>query len=1405
MSNPTVTPSGRKRGSIASRYLEAVACSTNENDLSNLSLPSPGDKKSLNDSSMTASTVMLDSSMSSWNTRGSRSQALNVSTESDDMIVNPLDCSFEDAYVKARLRKQETKRKQASTRKASPGPNHRSKSPSSSFGETAPPEVMQNLSSSKGLFYLKKDLAMSETGAPTEIMTNRAHDLLNRSPQRPFPGMNQYDTPQNALLDSVTSSESSEQQSQQNEQNNMTSLLDTETSSYSTAGSFDAARFVQNDSFHTQNSSVRGEIGVASRYGYQQTSPKDPLSLGTATRPDLLEKRSLSDASSLFTLEKNEEQEGIQPVFSLDRLDITSDSESPIRRRSRSMTQLDERVSSPPRSRSASATTIHRNVDNHFKSLMDNESTSFNSTEVHAPGSVDTENNDTVPAFKESPRPFSVSFSTSDLGEVEITAMLDSDSRSYYSTEVHASESMRTEDDEKKEKQTNDSSYKKPSPIVNTAVKRNSIRDKIKAFDPEPRQKVWKPPAKTKIWKPPAQRQNPPVQRKVWKPPAQRQYPPATTQSNERNEEEEEKKSEESPQIRQEEDNDDESGSVKSLRNVWDHKISTLEQPRRPDFKPEVDNKWEKKFGLQQRNKSRVDEKVIDYSELVEDDSASVENLRSRWEVKLAKSSKDDSFQDEENDDLLMGDDAPEDDDTASVKSLREVWEQRKSGAGVKQNDYDIENDNIKIQNLREDLEQRALSPTGDREDVGASFKNLRNKFDTPKRKSDQVNKLRSRFESRSFSTNALSDQRSKIKGVTRNVSSNALPSRPPTDIFVANESTEAPSERKDEESDIATANLKEQSKIGSSSTTVHSPDTSGWQKRQDAYTKRGLVNPQVKMKSFRSNDWSQTDSAKAIAELSQKKQRIERQVQMMRFQSQQRSIPTTNQRLNRWASRLEKMQDKPNPNNPVKSQQWKPQRNNVDSLEKVQDKPKPNNPVKSQQWKPQRRNVDSGNSVLNSQTNDKDVFRVIKDDNAKSNGDRKAFRDVNEAVTFRMANGTRRNSNETEDTDGVTLDASIGEVSNLTNPFFAPEKEKWVDRYNSKSDTMPDTKEVNDASFSAKPASTIRKADSPPPSLDWAKFDNNKRLWDQRPRQPQSKSNIPPRNSRQSANQGVLDPNFLFHSESDQSSVSETGDGNMAMTHHQSEGSVEKLNSSSIDQASAHGSKEDASKTSPLQDEPRHVDTKSESSTLPPIPSAYDSNYDAIMEERHQMLMERQRARKEKLAAREDLLEPESPDRLRLASPEGASSNDSLSNRSKYHKSILLSRNDKTSGHGPEVTIKNVSYSPLRATIPSYHPKAPKGSPNQKSRKEKRQRSLYSKVANRFRLGKTRTNQDLVNRLKSYQASKQARETNSHISVSSTPIALSQTYRARAIHANMTPTTVSDDYEYDTSSMASF
>ena len=167
-------------------------------------------------------------------------------------------------------------------------------------------------------------------------------------------------------------------------------------------------------------------------------------------------------------------------------------------------------------------------------------------------------------------------------------------------------------------------SVQKPSP--KREIGRNSVRDKIRAFDPEPRQKVWKPPVQKKIWKPPGQRNSlrPESSSKA----VTKEFHVARVDS------EEEKKSEEisHPEKVGVEDDDDDTASVKSLRDLWEQKLSRGSEPRRPNFVIEMDNKkvmWEERFGHQPRQGNFEQE----------DDDAEEEGLRRLWMLRQRRDS----------------------------------------------------------------------------------------------------------------------------------------------------------------------------------------------------------------------------------------------------------------------------------------------------------------------------------------------------------------------------------------------------------------------------------------------------------------------------------------------------------------------------------------------------------------------------------------------------------------------------------------------------------------------------------------------------------------------------------------------------------------------------------------------
>jgi hypothetical protein len=1032
---------------------------------------------------------------------------------------NPLNCSVNTSFSKSFQTKSHDKKLSNASRrgffpKTSPkrtvdqqsphynyinnSNNNNNHNDSGQEDETTPTEVMQNLSSIRGMSPPKP---MSDAGAPTEIMTNRSHQQFVRPPSlsslsKPsghFPGIMGYQaTPQNCLMDDTSSASSSEQPSP-----NMTSLLDLQSSSLSTNDTASSSLkqpqpqqsrlalhvlqhnqpkpFLLNPtddaSFHTASSSKRVETGVDSvSTEPNATTSQNVFQKRDHSRSTIFQKRSLSDdASSCYTQEKDPGNDTVQSVFSLDRLDFSFDSQgSPIRNQQFMTCATTESTRQPTRSKSLSASQRNHPLSNFSLTSTQVHPPSFSSTSLlgdmkdHSRESEEIESCPTSTSLLSTQvNPPSVASRDSNLGDVD------------HERENPANDEKRQTIPEKSTQVTESTGgYKSPrqQPQIQPRRQFGSIKDKTQTFDSGIKAKrVWKPPVQIKTkWKPPSQRAS-----------MSRDAPNKTP-------------------------------SAKPIVIVGAHfDTSSIDDEKKSDGGSHC---------------------IIQDDD---DDTASAKSLREVWEQGFSRGPPSKQFVFEmEDDNTYM-----EDDDTASVRSLREVWEQKYSrGYQPKNDDFEIEDDDTaSVKSRRDDLQRRILDQEGiviviegqadTNDDDDGSVKNIRKRFEIPRPKREDVNRLRSLFEpkgpaakvaavrSRSWKATSTPVKTPSVrsrswKGATERSDLSLAGTRSPMEVIVKTEDKIDPLRRKagkwdsgdgadsylDE--DELSSGTAEMMGVGRSENHLETVDidaskdaqgvsSSAWQRRKAAYMTRGLSNSKLRNEQLQAasspsslqkeetnptGPWETKPLATKIQKDSSKV------LNGSRFGSQQRkSTLSMHDRLNRWSSRLQAEKEKPlelqekpsgyaaddkeiigedqksitsNEHRPYESGKFKsfkdsrkmstssfPKTNQTAKIKQIQKHQRPSEDSKQTQvdrrttmgW--QARSVGGGIRSENvSQTSDRDdVFRP--NDDSKINANQTAVE------TLAPKNDTRGQSIDTEYSDAVTLDVSIAEVSNITDP----------------------------------------------------------------------------------------------------------------------------------------------------------------------------------------------------------------------------------------------------------------------------------------------------------------------------------------------------------------------------------
>ncbi|CAJ1934431.1 unnamed protein product [Cylindrotheca closterium] len=711
----------------------------------------------------------------------------------------------------------------------------------------APTEVMQNLSSARGM-EPRNSAALSEAGAPTEIMNNQSRKAPNHR-FRTDPALNfprkplSLPTPQHALLDDATIT--SDQQSLP-----IQSLIDLQQSS-----SISTTNSLEKQALHT-------EATMQSPPRAWKNGPKRSLDSLFAKQQRSLQNNKSDDASSCFTEERELDHDAVvQRVFSLDKVDLEQAVPLPLpsllttnpntkqacaqvqprhptevsltykeqqqQQASLILNEIPEATPSQEKDEPMEEGLSFASKEVHAPSLRSDEGMSFGSREgiqtdavsvsksvsldglafaksnedgvfedsaeslfgnleesiISPAGSVQGNDNDfglydDLDQLQNSPTG-STSFMSMEANPPSIGSMNDTDlpesQREAVSTphtrltSIITPDNVSNDDHSNLEKEGRNKEgewtdlievYRSRSsvsdsknavavtvepkgsdgeliPTTNVASSRwtktddankfaerrsyGSIKDRIKAFDKP--QKVWKPPVKGKTWKSPS---------KVANGPAPRQEPtlPAVVvdvglESNYSNEE---KKSEEAPFSFIRDDDDADTVSVKSMKDIWENRISGTgnfaSQSEKDDF--DIDN-----------DTIRDDD----------DDCASVKSLKDAWEIKFSQDDLDNGF----DDDL--------DEDAGTVKSRREELQKRISDQQgiprVVSVDED-ENDNL------------------DLDDGNESVKSLRKRFDAPNGpKRESVNRLRAMFE-QSGASSKSSPARSKSWRANKSPARNA-------------------------------------------------------------------------------------------------------------------------------------------------------------------------------------------------------------------------------------------------------------------------------------------------------------------------------------------------------------------------------------------------------------------------------------------------------------------------------------------------------------------------------------------------------------------------------------------------------------------------------------------------------
>lgn len=1391
------TPSGKRRGTIASRYLEAVGC----NDASMLSLSG----KKLNDSSCTATT--MDSSTASWTTmettsrsnssfrssqrrqrpsavpppislgieddcssiesssspqrRQQQKSALMQSMDElpdDSLPENPLNGSVKKSPLQTKLAARRLFPKTSPKRAVQP-PSFQNKIDATGQHETAPTEVMQNLSSIRGM--APPSSATSDAGAPTEIMANRSSShskkFVQAESQTHFPGIMRYQkaTPQKCLMDDMSSTSSEEQQ--QSSPQHMKSLLDLQSSSLSTNDSLEPQEksrlalhvmqqqqqlkpFLLNPddaSFQTGSSSKRVETGVDSISSMESPSQnvfqkRDHANIFPAMSDD--------DASSCYTQEKDPGNAAVQHVFSLDRLDFSFDSQgSPIRK-----TQSTARPT-PVRSKSLSTGGVETRRSHPLSNF------SLVSTEVHPPS---FSNASLLGEIQDGPQnqdletcTTSTSLFSTEVNPPSVVSIDDSILQRQEETQRTAHAKAQTMEGPSSRVPYN--SQKPPRQEPQSRRQFGSIQDKIQAFDTKGQTKrIWKPPVQVKKWKPPSQRTSRDSMDKMQRSPivvvgAHFDTPLIY----------DEMKSEGGSHSFVQDGDDDDTASVKSLREAWEQRLSLGSPPAKFVFEMQDDN-----------------------MSMEDDDNASVRSLREVWERKFF------------NGDQLVDDGSDEEDDMASVKSRRDDLQRRI-------------------------LDQDGVTSTSEGnaetfDDDDGSVRNIRMRFETTQTKQEDVSRLRSLFEpkgavrkagpirSRSWKATttpgrALPVRSKSCKGVT--CGSSLFPSGTcsPTEIAIAPEmSTEAVgsksknletenSNQSNHDDDELSSGTAEMMGITQSENHLETVDmeasreikggaASAWERRKAAYMTRGLSNSNIPNGHLQgAQSRNEPDSAKSNTDGPELPKHLAANIETKapkvfnapRMDSQGRKgTLSMHDRLSRWSSRLKAEKEKPvevqesnhgyagkggnrqgEEHNLRMLDQGRPQESRKFKSFKDSRKiatsffPRTNQAAKSRHFQNGRRPAPAANeeSEVDSHTNmgrqgrttgggtrpynaskmiGKDVFRP--NDARKRNFGRTA------PESLAHSNETRGQSIDTEYSDAVTLDTSIAEVSNMTDPtclqskasrdvhspgscappkleplaqqvetlashstdVYAPlnagifakadidsgihaSRELQIANRNQLHAEDGTASKHNDAESNLQimgtggsTAKEAHESEDPFPSLEWANFDEETdwakaapigKLQEAEPasstpllqssrsvsfrstpnpgERPRTAQTMVPVESRiatvSKSNSEILGRNQLKVGLGSEAIISANmigDDRDIAAKFDHQQVFSPGLKKVTFDLAESQFSPDVA--------------------ILPPVPSPSDSNYDAIMESRHQILLNRQRAHKERVAVRDSV-----------------------------------------------------------------------------------------------------------------------------------------------------------------------
>eukprot|EP00980_Cylindrotheca_fusiformis_P006368 scaffold1356_cov123-Cylindrotheca_fusiformis.AAC.49 len=1378
MMNPSSTPGGegpgrrRRKSTIASRYLEAVGC---KNVSVVVSRDTPKKAKTLNDSTLTATTT--DSSSASWATTETTTKSTNsignqsainrqpqeeelqqqpqgnsissapfeieddcssiesasspqksTETRDDCLPRNPLNCSSKcsssnsSASSFSRFSCQGMRRydQRYPARcpqmfpKPSPKRNIRqywkqqSQPPPSSAQE---PPIMHSLSSIRGMpqpsFAIsdagastevtantgrsscyQEQGAFSDSGAPTEVMANRSsYHFPQTPPRKHFPGLskNVPTTPDRSLMDDDLSASSSNNSEEPNKPNS------------------------NDDSIPNTGSSSKQQVETA----IDSTIPSNVQTI--------MKKRDMpiddDDASSCYTLEKDPAgMTAVQHVFSLDRLDFSFEG-SPLRGRQSNSgaatTQLgpmtSKQLTEHNRNVSFASTKLTGGMHSPRSPGAGSEADSFLSTEVNPPSVASNDCNDldngNTPTEKESNR-FFPQRQGPEPGSVK-----------------------------REERHHVPVSYNRKSVerLVQMHAKRQSgsMKDKIQAFDTKPVQRVWKPPVPviTKKWKPTvveaAGSQNAPKNNTL------RSSLLETALCDTVHDDE--KKSEEGVVAVRDGDND--TASLKSLREAWEQRFAVGVLPKNID---------------------------------------------------LGVGNDDDTFLDDD-----------DDDDTASVKSLREAWEQKKvsNRDQAKQEDPDVDDDDdtASVKRRRDDIQRRILNQQGgaaaskdkkteqNDDDDDGSVKNMRRRFEAPKQtkrvkqtKREDVSRIRSLFEPKGATPAPVRHRSWKPPGTPAKAtpvkSKSWKGSIGRSDTLSAAASTSGGdftpledgrdllrSKTQDRESGGATQNSQVDDELSSGTAEImgitqaenhletvdieanndnNGVTSSSWQKRKNAYMKRGLSNSNLRNDQLQEANSLDSGRKKQLHSAQQSKtptgtttiqKRPIKVVQKLHGNSPARKGALSMQeRLNLWTSRLKAEKEKPLRPGQVSSpprqnlmtqeskrfQSFKDARKNSTSFFPRTDQAtktrQVENDLASSKHSPdagvKRETKDKHRMQPNSkpQTDDKEVFR------SQDLEQKRIGRDS--VVSLAQRNFGGGQSVDTEFSDAVTLDVSIAEVSVLSDPTWLQSKasqdvhspkgstareaepvgltletsasqsvkntarlfgEEVVLRPTSSKGTQDATKRDSHSSrieTEQKESQDKHKNESSPqpgfgitgvlsedtfPSIDWTEFDEDIE-WTQPASAPTPSSigvshhsspspsfpNTPVPSGRSMTSLGNSTAML-------QGADASTLNGEVAAgrRNKRCETYSEAFFSASDVKNGDSGVMDPQQPSSPnakkvtfdlIGPQPDERSAPSEVSALPPLPSPSDSNYDAVMESRHQMLLSRQRAHKDRVAARE-------------------------------------------------------------------------------------------------------------------------------------------------------------------------